>query len=207
MDKKNALIGAGGFAKEVASSMKSDYGRNIISVFFVEDHFYDKNKINDKYYSILPLSEFSPDKYRLAVAIGNPQIRKRIVENLPTNTEFITYISSKAIIGSDVQIGEGSIVCAGTIVTTNVIVGKHSHLNLHTSIGHDTVVANYFTSAPGARISGNCIIGECVYLGTNSSIKEGLEICDNVVVGLNAGVVKNIKEKGTYVGVPSKKIK
>jgi len=46
-----------------------------------------------------------------------------------------------------------------------------------------------------------------VYFGTNSSVREKISICDNVVVGLNAGVVKNITESGIYVGVPAKKIK
>ena len=60
---------------------------------------------------------------------------------------------------------------------------------------------------PNAVVSGNCNIGNCVYIGTNSTIKEKLNICNNVTIGLNAGVVKDIKEPGTYVGTPAKKIK
>jgi UDP-3-O-[3-hydroxymyristoyl] glucosamine N-acyltransferase len=60
---------------------------------------------------------------------------------------------------------------------------------------------------PCSVVSGNCTIGNRVYLGTNSSIREKIEICDDVTIGLNSGVVKNIKESGVYVGSPSKKIK
>ena len=74
-------------------------------------------------------------------------------------------------------------------------------------IGHDTIVGDYFSSMPGSIISGNCTIGDSVYLGTNSSVREKITICDNVTVGLNSGVVKNINKSGTYVGLPSKKIK
>jgi UDP-3-O-[3-hydroxymyristoyl] glucosamine N-acyltransferase len=34
-----------------------------------------------------------------------------------------------------------------------------------------------------------------------------MNICDDVIIGMNAGVVKNISEPGTYVGTPAIKIK
>ena len=60
---------------------------------------------------------------------------------------------------------------------------------------------------PGSVVSGNVTLGNKVYLGTNSSIKEKITICDDVIIGLNTGVVKDIKDSGTYVGYPIKKIK
>ena len=60
---------------------------------------------------------------------------------------------------------------------------------------------------PGSVISGNNSIGESVYIGTNSSFKEKIQVCDNLIIGLNSGVVTNIKESGTYVGTPSVKMK
>jgi UDP-3-O-[3-hydroxymyristoyl] glucosamine N-acyltransferase len=103
-------------------------------------------------------------------------------------------------------IGEGSIICPNTILTTNIKIGNHTHLNLGSTIGHDTITGDFFTTAPGVKISGNCIIGDRVYFGTNSSVRERITICDDVTIGLNGGVVKNINEPGTYVGVPVKKI-
>jgi serine acetyltransferase len=32
-------------------------------------------------------------------------------------------------------------------------------------------------------------------------------VCEDVIVGMNSGVVKDIKEPGTYIGTPAKKIK
>ena len=86
-------------------------------------------------------------------------------------------------------------------------MGNHSHLNLHTTIGHDCIIDDFFTTAPGVKISGNCNIGKMVYFGTNSCVKEKINICDEVVIGLNGGVVNNINEKGIYIGTPAKKIK
>jgi UDP-3-O-[3-hydroxymyristoyl] glucosamine N-acyltransferase len=131
-----------------------------------------------------------------------------MVQKLPKNTKYFTFIHpSVQILGNDVKIGEGSIICSGCILTTNINIGAHSQLNLQTTIGHDCIIGNYFTTAPGAKISGNCIIHSCVYIGTNASIKQQISIHSLVTIGLNAGVVNDIDEPGVYIGTPAKKIK
>jgi len=194
---KRALIGGGGFAREI----KSHIGNPNIKCF-VDDEYW---KENDDH--IFPLSKFDSKKYKVIVAIGDPKDRFDMTQRLPKNTKYFTFIHPSAqILGNDTFIGEGSIICAGCILTTNIIIGKHVHLNLQTTIGHDCKIGDYFTTAPGVKISGNCVIGDRVYFGTNSSVREKITICDDVTIGLNGGVVKNINELGTYVGVPVKKI-
>lgn len=198
---KKGIIGAGGFGREVYHSLSSIEQKD--TVFFVDNEYWYENDDN-----ILPISEFNSDEYEVVVAVGNPTDRKKIIESLPVETKFFTHIDKSVIIlDESIDIGEGSIICAGTILTTNIKIGKHCHLNLQSTIGHDTVIGDFFTTAPGVKISGNCNIGNCVYFGTNSSVREKIYICDNVTIGLNGGVVKNINESGTYVGVPVKKIK
>jgi sugar O-acyltransferase (sialic acid O-acetyltransferase NeuD family) len=195
---KKALIGAGGFADEVKAHMGL-----FDMVSFVDAVYY---KENDK--NIKPLSQFNPTEYEVLIAIGDPAAREEIVNRLPKETKYFTFIHPSAmILGNDVEIGYGSIICAGTIVTTNCKIGNHTHLNLMSTIGHDCIIGDFFTTAPGAKISGNCNIGKCVYVGTNASIKQKINICDYTTIGLNAGVVKHIEESGVYAGTPTKKIK
>lgn len=190
---KKALIGYGGFAREIQAHMQIDL------IFFVDDQYWTKgNK------SLLPLSSFDPNEYELLIAIGNPKDRFNIANRLPKNTKYFSFIHPSAIILDEIEIKEGSIICAGCILTTNISIGKHAHLNLQTTIGHDTRVGDFFTTAPGAKISGNCLIQDRVYIGTNASIKEKINICNDVTIGLGAGVVKNITEPGVYVGCPAK---
>lgn len=194
---KKAIIGAGGFAREIKAYLNESK-----TIMFVDDHYYKLN--ND---SILPLSLFDPNIYEVVVAIGNPLDRWEMVQKLPKETKYFTYIHPTAQIYSSLEnIGKGSIICPGVIITTNVELGEHTHLNLLSTIGHDCKIGNYFTTAPGAKISGNCDIKSGVYIGTNASVREKISICSQVTIGLNAGVVKNITEWGTYVGVPAKKI-
>ena len=198
---KKGIIVAGGFGREVYWSLNPIERNN--TVFFVDDEYWDDS--DDK---ILPLSLFETNKYEVVVAIADSYHRQRIVESLPKGTKYFTHIHPSAQIhGDDVEIGEGSIICAGTIITTNVKIGKHAHLNLITTIGHDCVIGNYFTTAPGVQISGNETIGNRVYFGTRSCMKQKLTICDDVIIGMNAGITKSIAESGTYIGTPATKIK
>tara|TARA_R110000803_G_C11819025_1_gene301695 strand:+ start:69 stop:659 length:591 start_codon:yes stop_codon:yes gene_type:complete len=194
---EHAIIGAGGFGREI----KAAIGIPDIK-FFVDDKYEDLNN------NILGLSKFDPKKYIVIVAVGDPKDRFDIIERLPKETKYFTFIDPSAIImDENIQIGEGSIICAGNIITTNVKIGKHAHLNLQTTIGHDCKIGDYFTTAPGVKISGNCKINDYVYIGTNASVKEKISIHSFTTIGMNAAVVKDITERGTYVGVPAKKIK
>jgi sugar O-acyltransferase (sialic acid O-acetyltransferase NeuD family) len=191
---KKALIGYGGHAREVIAQT----GLNLKC--FVEFEYMTKGTHL--------LSNFDPKKFEVIVAIGDPNIRKNITEKLPKNTKYFTFIHPTAqIMSKDVEIGEGSFIGANSIITTNVKIGKHSILNRGCQIGHDTVCGDFLSMMPGSIISGNCKIGDKVYLGTNSSIREKINICSNVTIGLNGGVVDEITEEGIYVGLPVKKIK
>jgi sugar O-acyltransferase (sialic acid O-acetyltransferase NeuD family) len=194
---EKAIIGAGGFAREI----KAVLGLSSIKFFVDEKHA-------NPTAGIYSFSEFDPEIYEVVVAVGNPRDRFNIIQSLPKNTKYFTFVDSSVQIHSnDVEIGEGSIICAGSIITTNIKLGKHTHLNLLTTIGHDCVIDDYFTTAPGAKVSGNCNIEKYVYVGTNSSIREKLNICSDVTIGMNAAVVKHVTIPGIYVGVPAKKLK
>lgn len=196
---KKALIGAGGFAREVKAHMMRP---NMTS--FVDDEYYTPNSNNIK-----PLSEFDANEYSVLIAIGDPEARHNVVQKLPKNTTYFSYFDPSALIlaPSTIKFGEGCFVAGGCILTDNIVIGDHAHLNLQTTIGHDCVIGDFFTTAPGAKISGNCTIHDMVYVGTNASIREKITIHSSSIIGLNSGVVKDIIESGVYVGTPAKKIK
>ncbi len=202
--KKMIIFGAGGFAKEAYMVAISAGLRDKVLCFMESDDIWKKRKVLDV--EVMPVSFFDAEKHKMFVAIGDPIARKRIVESLPANTEYYSLIHPNAIISEWVEIGEGSIVCAGCILTCDIKIGRHAHINLDCTIGHDCLIGDFFTSAPSANINGNCTIGECVYLGTNVSLREKISITDHVIVGMGGMVVKNITEPGTYIGFPVKKV-
>jgi sugar O-acyltransferase (sialic acid O-acetyltransferase NeuD family) len=190
---KKALVGYGGHAREVMAQM------GVELTCFVDDQYVVENT--------LPLSDFDPNEYIVMIAVADSKSRFDIVQRLPKQTKYFTWIHPTALIMSDdITIGEGSFIGAYSILTTNIKIGKHAILNRGNHIGHDCEIGDYFSAMPGAIVSGNVKIYDCVYMGSNSSIREKLSIHSLCTVGMNAGVVKNITEPGTYVGTPAKKI-
>ena len=191
---KLALYGYGGHAREVAAQIDQKV------TFFVDDEY--SNDIAK------PISSFDPSEYKMMVAVGDSKTRFDIVQKLPKETIYFTFIHPTSLILDDnIIIGSGCFIGAYSILTTNITLGDHSILNRGVQIGHDTKIGNYFSAMPGSVVSGNVTIYDCVYLGTNSSIKEKLSIHSLSTIGLNSGVVKDIKEPGVYGGTPSKIIK
>jgi sugar O-acyltransferase (sialic acid O-acetyltransferase NeuD family) len=185
---KLALFGYGGHAREVAVQMNEPVE------FFVDDEY------SNEYTK--PISSFDPEEYMIMVAVADSKQRKAIVETLPNNTKYFTFIHPTVLMmDKDIEIGEGSFIGAYSILTTNIRIGKHGILNRGNQIGHDCVIDDYFI------VSGNVNIGEEVYIGSNSSIKEKKHIISKVIIGSNSTVVKNIITSGTYVGVPAKFLK
>jgi sugar O-acyltransferase (sialic acid O-acetyltransferase NeuD family) len=191
--KKLAIYGYGGHAREVAAQMEASV------TFFVDDEYYSFGEA-------LPISKFNPEEYTIMVAVADSQHRKRMVEKLPKNTEFFSFVHPTAII-YDATIGDGSFIGAYSILTTNIEIGNHAIVNRGNQIGHDCRIGDFFSIMPNAIIGGNVTIGDCVYLGSCSNVREKTSIKDNVIIGMNAAVVKDIYEPGTYVGVPAKQIK
>ena len=193
---KRALIGNGGHAREVMAQMSAQF------ICFVDDEYLSKETNQN-----IPLSKFDPSEYEVMVAVGDSTQRKKIVEKLPITTRFFTFIHPSALILSkEVKIGDGTFIGAYSILTCNISLGKHSLLNRSNHIGHDCQIRNFASLMPGSIISGNCQVGECFYLGTNSGLKEKLLITDYVKIGMNSCVINHIQDSGTYAGVPVKKI-
>lgn len=207
--KKLCIVGVGGFGREVFSSFIETFktsGKNIVEeVFFMDDNpIYKGKKVMDL--PVIQKHEFNPTDAEVVIAVGDPETRMKVANSLPKETQYATLIHPSAILMADYEIGEGGIITAGSILTCNIKIGKHCHLNLNTTVGHDCRIGDYFTTAPGVHISGECNIGNLVYFGTNASVRQGIEITDRVTIGMGGIVVKNIIESGIYIGNPTKKL-
>lgn len=201
--KKICIFGAGGFAKEVYWLAQQCQKQVDAFVDIKAGGYLCGTSIQDDSY-------FDPTIHTAVVAVGNPKVREKITNQIIAKHGyhvFETLVSPYANIMADtVSVGYGSVICANCILTCDIQLGDFSQLNLATTIGHDTKTDKFFTTAPGAHISGKVTIGQRVYFGTNASSIEELNICDDVIIGASACVTKNILESGIYVGAPAKKM-
>lgn len=150
-----------------------------------------------------------PARLNLAIAIGNGQARKDVMNDLVRSglTSFPSLVHPTAWIGRDVELGQGVIVCAGALLTTDIALGDHTHVNIGATISHDCRIGAFSTLSPGVNLAGRVTLGEGVEVGTAASIIPGIKVGSWSVIGASAAVVQDIPEGCTAVGVPAKVIK
>jgi len=105
-----------------------------------------------------------------------------------------------------IAIGTGTVICAGTILTTDIRLGNHVQINLDCTVGHDTEMEDYVTLAPGVHISGRVKICRGAYIGTGASVIPGVTIGAKATIGAGAVVVRDVPAGETHVGIPAKVI-
>jgi sugar O-acyltransferase (sialic acid O-acetyltransferase NeuD family) len=202
------IIGAGGFGREVAWLIERiNENQQIWNLKgFIDDADSVQGTIQYGYPVVGKIDDLKSinDEVWVVCAVGSAKIRKNIINKLEKqrNLKFATLVDPSVIMSKSVHIGEGTIICAGTILTVDCNIGKHVIINLDCTIGHDDKIHDFVTVYPSVNISGNVEVEELVELGTGSQVIQGKYIKSDVIVGASAAVVKDILESGTYVGIP-----
>jgi sugar O-acyltransferase (sialic acid O-acetyltransferase NeuD family) len=203
------IVGGGGFAREVLdvvdavnnTSMKFEF------IGFAADLYYDEPEIaerNARYLGGVEDVLGSVDA-QYVIGIGNGEAR-RSIDAFATSRgrTAATLVHPLSSTGFGVHLGPGTIVTAGARLTTHIAIGRHVHINLNATIGHDSVIDNYVTLNPGVNVSGRVHIEEQATLGTGSCVIERLTIGARTVVGAGATVVRDLPADVTAVGTPAR---
>ena len=141
-------------------------------------------------------------------AIGDPRDRINITQMLDKKGISFTSVIHPSVEMSDyVTIGEGCIISAGCILTTQVEIGNHVIVNLNTTVSHDCILEDFVTLAPGVNIAGRVRIGYGTEIGTNCTVIPKVKIGRGAIIGAQSTVIRNIKDNTVAAGVPAKVIK
>lgn len=207
------IIGAGGFGREVAwlveriNAVKQTW--NLLG--FLDDNKAKHGSYEGGYPVLGTCDDLSrlPGEVWVVCAIGSAKVRKNIIEKYHAcgNVKFATLIDPSVLISERVEIGAGTIICAGTIITVDISIGNHVIINLDCTLGHDDIIHDFVTIYPSVNISGVVEVGECSEIGTGTQIIQGKKVGSDSIIGAGAVVVKDIPDKCTAVGSPAKPIK
>ncbi|WP_458396079.1 UDP-N-acetylbacillosamine N-acetyltransferase [Campylobacter sp.] len=186
------IYGNGGHAKVVADIARANSYDNLI--------FLDDNS-DMKFNSNLP-------KYPIIIAIGNALIRQKL-QNLVLSSgfELITLIHPTAVIGSDVTIGNGSVVMPGAIINAKSTIGNGVIINSGAIIEHECTIGDFAHICPGVAIAGGSLVGERSWIGIGSSIIQNITIKPDITIGAGSVVVKDILEGSLAYGNPCRVVK
>lgn len=204
------IIGAGGFAREVAWLIEDISETQAKSIFEVVGVVSATLPVNWSH----PLPILGDDQWAYeqisrkticVIAIGNSAMRKTLaVRYSEAGFSYLSLIHPSVRKSNTVAIGHGSILCAGTTLTTDIVIGIHVIINLHCTIGHDVTIGDYCTLSPGVHVSGGVSIGAGCEIGTGAVLLPGVSLGAGCRVGAGAVVHRDLEAGKTYVGVPAR---
>lgn len=204
MNKKVIVIGASGHGKVIADIIVKS---NDIVVGFLDDGISAGTSILG--FPVLGKTSDCinyPD-CEFVIGIGNANIRRNITETYGSKVKWYTAIHPSAIIALDVTICEGSVIMANTVINASTQIGQHCIINTGAIIEHDNIIEDFVHISPNATLCGVVHVGENTHIGASATVKNVINITSDVIVGAGSVVIKDIDEKGTYVGVPARRIK
>ncbi|MDQ3761803.1 MAG: acetyltransferase [Actinomycetota bacterium] len=139
------------------------------------------------------------------IGIGSNQIRQQINDvATATGMQAATVVHPSSSIGMANQLADGVYLAAHSTVTTNVVLGRHAHVNVGASVAHDCTVGAYANLSPGARLGGHVALGNGVFMGINSSVLPRCRVGEWAVIGAGATVVADIGARIVCVGTPAR---
>lgn len=204
MNKKIVIIGASGHGKVVANIAKLN---GYDEILFLDD---DESKKSCGKYKVIGTSK-EITKYRdydFIIAIGNNRIREKISDTLgKENIKQTTLIHPSAVIDETAIIKEGTVIMANAVVNAEVQIGRSCIINTASSIDHECILEDYVHVSPGVHVAGTVTIGKSTWIGIGATVINNLSICANCMIGAGSTVIKDIKEEGTYVGSPIRKVR
>ncbi len=209
--KDLVIIGAGDFGREIANvverinAVKKEAEWNLLG--FIDDNAAIQNAVIDGYPvlgTIQYLNDYQKEIYAIC-SLGVSKTRKKVIEKVINPlVKYASLVDPDARVYKDAEVGEGSIICGGSILAINAKVKRHVVVNLNCTLGHDDVIEDYCVVNPGVNVSGKVVVGPCSDLGTGTRVIQGLRVGPDVTIGAGGIVVRDATEPGIYVGVPAK---
>lgn len=141
------------------------------------------------------------------VAIGNNTTRETIQSQLEcAGAKIPVLIHPSAVIGQEVELGDGTVIMAGSVINCCSKIGKGCILNTGVTVDHDNEINDYVHISPGSHLAGTVVIGKRSWIGIGTTVSSNISISKDCIVGAGTVVVKDITVIGTYVGIPARRI-
>jgi sugar O-acyltransferase (sialic acid O-acetyltransferase NeuD family) len=200
------LIAASGLAREVLAMRQSQF--RIIGVLDDDPTLHGTEIGGVQVLGGVDLAAQQPGSFLVCVGAGSG--RRRVVDRLTQlgigSERFATLVDETVALSDDSFIGDGSVILAGTVLTADVIVGRHVVVMPNCTLTHDDIVDDFATLAAGVAVGGVVRIGTEAYLGMNASIRQRVSVGAGATVGMGAVVLEDVPSGQVWAGVPAKEL-
>jgi len=208
--KNLVIIGGGKFAREVYAWAKQSRAHGVD--WQIKGFLDSRRQILDGYnYPVDVLGD--PESYTpmpddlFVCAVGSPHAKKNYCDMLAARgAQFTNVIHPTVVMGENVKIGKGVILCPYVVVSCDVSIGNFVSVNLHVALGHDVKISDYCQINPNASMGGTSTLKEGVTVGSNAAILPDAVVEEYAIVGAGTVVLKRVNAGQTVFGVPARPV-
>ena len=206
--KEIILLGAGGHAAVILDILKAQIANG--EKIKIKGLLDDSGKLEWMGYPILgstlEANDFNEENTYFIIAIGSNKIRYKLGEKY-SHLQFFTAIHPSSIIGSQVNIGAGSVVMPNVVINANSQIGQHVIINTGVIVEHDNLIGDYVHLSPNATLCGTVRVKPLTHIGAGVTVIQGKIIGRQSMIGAGATVITDIPDQVVAVGTPAKVIK
>lgn len=153
--------------------------------------------------------QWGPDECQLIIPLGYTQInglrRDRYEAAQAMGYSLVSYVSSKACVWPNLQIGHNSLIFEHTVIQPYARLGHNCVIRSSVHLSHHALVHDHCFVAAGVVTGGGVSLGEQSFVGLGAIVRDGVALAQKTFVGAGAVVLADTEANGLYVGSPAKR--
>ncbi len=208
--KRALIVGAGNLGRELASWAPGCLGYGVD--WTVGGFLNDDLRVLDGFHvpeTILgTIRDYQPqDNDVLVMAISDPRGKLTVAEMLKQRgAQFLTLQHHTTLLGRDVTQGEGCVFCPYSVASCGAKLGNFITVNLHCTLGHDSVMGDGCTLSSHCDTTGHVVLGRGVFMGSHASVLPKVKVGDFAKIAAGSTVMRDAAAGTTIIGVPGKRL-
>ena len=203
------LVAASGLAREVLAVVRTSRAYDVVG--FLDDDVERHGTTVDGVAVLGGVDEITqhPD-VALLLCVGRGADRARLAGRLAglgvAEDRYAGVVERSVRVPLGCEVGAGSIVLAGVVLTAAVAIGRHVVVMSNATLTHDDVLEDFATVCAGVARGGGVRVGRAAYLGMNASVREQVTLGSGATLGMGAVLLDDVPDGETWVGTPARRV-
>ena len=155
-------------------------------------------------------SLFNPRDYYFLITVSAASGVKHLNsekfnEAIEKGFQPFSFVHPTAYVASSAKIGENVLVFPHAVIEPRAIIQDGVFIRSAAYVSHETEIGSFSYLAPRAAFSGKIKTGSHCFFGTNCTIRDQVEIGDDVIIGAGVTVLKNVPSE-SIIKAPENRI-